>query len=220
MPRVGKIAAVDLRKRWRLLRRFCPPCGACFSGKGIQMAKARKAGAKVKEVLEHLWSGDGWSVVVGQLKRRRGRPYKEGHLFKAVGEKLPFECLPEVKKRVQESELEGVGVYLAHDSMGVARYGGRGDIFSRLETHKRKRPRELLYFSFFIISNKSHEREIETAILRAASGQMSLNERKVREGIKVGNVTDYESGTWFVERQKARGRRRKKKRRPSEGDAS
>lgn len=100
-----------------------------------------------------------------------------------------------------QEEVKANGVYMAHDSMGVARYGGRGNIISRLAMHKKNYPKELLYFSFYIIANKSHEREIETAILRAAGGQMNLNERKVREGIAVGNVSDFEPGTYFFERR-------------------
>ena len=77
------------------------------------------------------------------------------------------------------------GVYLAHHSMGVARYGGRGAIFNRLATHKKSTiPKELLYYSFYIIENKAHEREIETALLRAAGPRMIiLNNRKVASWI-------------------------------------
>ncbi len=101
---------------------------------------------------------------------------------------------------------------MAHDSMGVARYGGRGSIFSRLDRHRKDYPDELLYFSFYVISNKAHEREIETAILRAAGGQMVLNERKVRMGLENGNVSDYEPGTWYFERQRPKGPKKKSKR--------
>jgi hypothetical protein len=117
-----------------------------------------------------------------------------------------------VKAHVKKVSSDLYGVYLAHDSFGVPRYGGRGDIFGRLAQHKRDYPKELEYFSFFIIKNKNHEREIETAILRAASSEMTLNERKVRTGLAIGNVTDYEPGTYFVERQSPRGRRQKNKR--------
>ena len=48
------------------------------------------------------------------------------------------------------------GVYLAHDSLGHARYGGRGQIFVRLSNHIKKYPRELLYFSFYVIKEKNH----------------------------------------------------------------
>lgn len=41
---------------------------------------------------------------------------------------------------------EPAGVYMAHDSMGVARYGGRGNIFHRLMAHERKYRRELVYY--------------------------------------------------------------------------
>jgi hypothetical protein len=104
------------------------------------------------------------------------------------------------------------GVYFAHDSMGVARYGGRGAIFNRLSAHRKKYPKELLFYSFYVIENKSHEREIETAILRAAGPQMTLNTRKVAYGLHPGNIGDYEPGTKFFERQGIRGRRRGRKR--------
>ncbi len=112
----------------------------------------------------------------------------------------------------QEGEhLEGV--YFAHDSMGVARYGGRGAIFSRLSAHRKKYPKQLLFYSFYVIENKSHEREIETAILRAAGPQMTLNTRKVAYGLHPGNIGDYEPGTKFFERQKIRGRKRRGRKR-------
>ncbi len=97
--------------------------------------------------------------------------------------------------------------------MGVARYGGRGDIFNRLQSHQKKYRKELLYFSFFVIKDKNHEREIETAILRAASSQMILNQRKVRAGLELGNVADYEPGTEFIERQHKKGKKAKQRRR-------
>jgi hypothetical protein len=98
--------------------------------------------------------------------------------------------------------------------MGVARYGGRGAIFSRLATRKKRYPKELQYFSFYVIANKAHEREIETVILRAAGPQMTLNTNKVALGLHPGNIADYEPGTHFFERQNVRGRKaitRKKK---------
>jgi len=99
---------------------------------------------------------------------------------------------------------------MAHDSMGMARYGGRGRIFSRLRSHHVKYPKELLYFSFYVIKSKKHERELETAILRAAGPQMILNKRKVRANINPGNVSDYEPGTMFFERQQRKGKKKKK----------
>ena len=73
---------------------------------------------------------------------------------------------------------------------------------------RKKYPRELLYFSFYVIANKNHEREIETAILRAAGPQMILNQRKVRSSIDHGSVNDYEPGTHFLERQFRRGKKK------------
>ena len=97
---------------------------------------------------------------------------------------------------------------MAHDSFGVARYGGRGNIFARLRNHKRKYRKELVYYSFFIIENKTYEREIENVILRAAGPQLVLNQRKVRDGIDPGRVGDYEPGTKFFRRKYARGTKR------------
>jgi hypothetical protein len=170
--------------------------------------KAQKK-TSTKNVETKIWSDVDWSVVGGRLVPGPGRPQKVSHLFRFVGEKLPFECLKEVSDYVRSKSDDLEGVYIAHDSMGVARYGGRGDIFTRLASHKRKYPKELLYFSFFIIENKNHEREIETALLRAAGSQMILNQRKVRTGLAIGNIRDYEPGTRFLERQGVRGRKRK-----------
>jgi hypothetical protein len=130
-----------------------------------------------------------------------------------VGEKLPYESLDKVADYFRRKLGRAKGVYLAHDSMGVARYGGRGDIFNRLQSHQKKYRKELLYFSFFVIKDKNHEREIETAILRAASSQMILNQRKVRAGLELGNVADYEPGTEFIERQHKKGKKAKQRRR-------
>jgi hypothetical protein len=75
-------------------------------------------------------------------------------------------------------KIKREGVYLAHDSFGVALYGGRANIFHRLRSHKRKYNRELVYYSFYIIADKTHEREIENVILRAAGPQLVLNQRR------------------------------------------
>jgi hypothetical protein len=103
--------------------------------------------------------------------------------------------------------------------MGVAR--GRGRVFDRLRAHRKANPTVLFYFSFYLIDDKHHEREIETAILRAAGSQLLFNQRKVRNGLERGNATDYEPGTRFFERQYVRGKKRKRKRgRPKKAQAS
>ncbi|MEZ4216226.1 MAG: hypothetical protein R3E88_07090 [Myxococcota bacterium] len=128
-------------------------------------------------------------------------------LFTALGEKLPFEALANVRRDLAERGMQATGVYVAHDSMGTARYIGRGAIFARLSAHKRAHSAELLYFSFYIVEQKVHEREIETLLIRAAGPQLEFNSRKKRVGIAPGNVRDYEAGTLFYERQSRRGRR-------------
>jgi hypothetical protein len=97
---------------------------------------------------------------------------------------------------------------MAHDSFGVARYGGRGNIFSRLRTHKRKYSKELVYFSFYIIENKTHEREIENVILRAAGPQMVLNNSRFatasnQEGLVIMNRAQSSFGGDMQEVQNA-----------------
>ncbi|MGH9453167.1 MAG: hypothetical protein ACRD2O_04265 [Terriglobia bacterium] len=64
--------------------------------------------------------------------------------------------------------LPNNGVYVAHDSMGYARYVGRGDIFARLRSCQDAQVLELKYFSFYVVPKKNHEREIETVLIRAA----------------------------------------------------
>ncbi|MGF1631255.1 MAG: hypothetical protein ACFCUT_17420 [Kiloniellaceae bacterium] len=174
--------------------------------KAASAKKRNPKGYSAKKVEAAVYQGDGWNVVWGKLRPRPGRPKKVKPLFKVVAEKLPFHSLRAVRTQLKEEGISGYGVYMAHDSMGVARYAGRGSIFHRLYAHQKNYPRELIYFSFFIIEEKAHEREIETAILRATGSQMLLNTRKVRTGIEVGNVGDYEPGTLFFERQKQKGR--------------
>ena len=153
-----------------------------------------------KRAGEPIWESDDWAVRPGRLVPGPGRPNKTSHLFSLIGEKLPYDSLSAVRKKVEEKGKPIRGVYLAHDSMGYARYGGRGLVFNRLLAHKRKYPSQLLYYSFYEIANKAHEREIETLILRAAGPQMVLNERKTASSFEPGNLLDYEPGTDFVER--------------------
>jgi hypothetical protein len=149
---------------------------------------------------------DGWVVWSGWVSGRTKRGQRS--LFRCVGEKLPWASLSEVLNNLKSLNIEREGVYLAHDSFGVARYGGRGRIFARLRSHKRKYSRELVYYSFYIIKDKIHEREIENVILRAAGPQLVLNQRKVRDGIEPGSVRDYEPGTRYYRRKLARGQKR------------
>ena len=161
--------------------------------------------ASTKRVEGTVWNGNGWSVVYGQLKPGRGRPKHIPHLFKWVGEKIPFEALAEVEKHFASQKIRIQGVYMTHDSMGVTRYIGRGDVFKRLKSHKNANPHELAYFSFFLVENKQHEREIETLLIRAAGPQLEFNSRKKRVGIEPGDISDFEASTRFFERQYKRG---------------
>lgn len=125
-------------------------------------------------------------MLYGELKRSRGRPSRTAHLFRVVGEKLPFEALTEVRLQLRDSGHPHHGVHVAHDSMGCPRYIGRGDIFLRLEARFRVQPLELKYFSFYVVSEKKHEREIETLLIRAAGFLLEFNDRKKRVGIDHG----------------------------------
>ena len=70
---------------------------------------------------------------------------------------IPFECLANVERDLKSQKLKNNGIYLAHDSMGHARYAGRGAIFTRLKARKKAHPHELQYFPEFDTSNlRSH----------------------------------------------------------------
>jgi len=172
------------------------------------MANTRKA--RLTKVTEATVYADRryWRICYGQLKRGQGHPGRTEHLFRVVGEKLPFIALPNVKKHLRDNGLSTQGVYVAHDSMGCPRYIGRGNIFSRLGARQRAHPYELVYFSFYVVSEKKHEREIETLLIRAAGFLLEFNDRKKRVGVAHGNVRDFEGGTLFYERQKKRGKQK------------
>ncbi len=171
---------------------------------------AKKKAALTKKVLKKIYGTQGstWNVQHGVLKRGQGNPGKTEHLFKVIGEKLPFEALTEVKKHVKkELRLKSYGVYVAHDSMGCPRYIGRGNVFGRLVARRKAQVQELKYFSFYLVSDKKHEREIETLLIRAAGFLLEFNSRKKRVGISHGNIRDFEAGTLFYERQYRKGRK-------------
>jgi hypothetical protein len=171
-------------------------------------SKRKSAATKVVEGNVYA-DGKTWVVQHGELKRGRGRPPKTEHLFRVVGEKLPFAALPKVRSHLKGEELGMQGVYVAHDSMGCPRYIGRGNIFGRLEAHKKAHSLELEYFSFYVVSEKKHEREVETLLIRAAGFLLEFNTRKKRVSVEPGNVRDYEVGTVFYERQRKRGAAKK-----------
>ncbi|SRR6266511_630283 len=172
------------------------------------MANNRKA--RLTKVTDGIVYSDRkyWKVCYGRLKRGQGRPGTAEHLFRVVGEKLPFVALPSVKKHLRDNDLSTRGLYVAHDSMGCLRHIGRGNIFARLDSRRRSHPYELVYFSFYVVSEKKHEREIETLLIRAAGFLLEFNERKKRVGIAHANVRDFEAGTLFYERQKKKGRQK------------
>lgn len=93
--------------------------------------------------------------------------------------------------------------------MGYARYVGRGAIFTRLKAGARQSTLEIAYFSFYVVEEKNHEREIETLLIRAAGPLLYFNERMKRLSLSPGNIRDYEPGTEFYERQYKRARKAK-----------
>ena len=76
-----------------------------------------------------IWSDGQWTVRFGKLNPGPGRPEAVQSLFRVVGEKLPFEAIHKVSKRLKAEGITRNGVYVAHDSMGYARYIGRGEFF-------------------------------------------------------------------------------------------
>ena len=147
-----------------------------------------------------------WKVLHGELERRQGRPGKTARLFSALAEKLPKDSLGAVCKdlcpRLERQKL--MGVYVAHDSMGYPRYIGRGDIKGRLTARFKKQTEELAYYSFYVVEDRVHEREIETLLIRAAGPLLHFNERKKCVGIEPGSIKDFEVGTIFYERHYAK----------------
>ena len=63
----------------------------------------------------------------------------------------------------------------------------------------------MVYFSFCLIADKKHEREIETLLIRLGGAHLQFNERKKRIDTTPGNLRDYEAGTRYVERQRKKG---------------
>lgn len=177
----------------------------------ISKKSNKKPSVKEPDSGPPTWANDRWTVRGGKLKRSRGNPGKVQSLFRCVGEKLPKGSLKKVSDALEGDEYR-YGVYFAHDSMGCARYAGRGDVFGRLASHFKAHPDELVYYSFYIIKNKAHEREIETALIRIAGHMLEFNTRKKRANIEPGNVNDYEPGTWYYERHRKKGRKSKPRR--------
>jgi hypothetical protein len=156
---------------------------------------------------------NGWVIVEGDVvatsakPKGPGRPKSPTSLFRVVAEKIPYEFLDEVRKAMITAKLSSNGVYIAHDSMGYPRYVGRGAIFTRLKQRKTAQVLELCYFSFYVVADKDHEREIETIMIRAAGPILDFNSRKVRTDIQAGDVRDFDSGTHYYQRQYKRGRK-------------
>jgi hypothetical protein len=168
---------------------------------------AKKKAKLTKQILGKIFTDSTWTVQYGELKRRKGPPGKTKSLFKVLGEKLPYLALAKVREHVRKQGYKLKGVYVAHDSMGCPRYIGRGNVFARLRSRKRTHPLELQYFSFYLVEEKKHEREIETLLIRAAGFLLEFNEKKKRVSISHGSIKDYEAGTIFYERQRKKGKK-------------
>jgi len=158
-----------------------------------------------KVILEPVWTDrDRWVVRHGRLARAVDHPPS---VFKVIGEKLPWACFSAVNRHLKNQGLPRTGVYVAHDALGYPRYVGRGKIFPRLRSHKKVRPNELAYFSFYVV-DAGHERDIETLLIRTAGPLLDFNNRKKRVAIEVGRLRDYPGPTLFYERHRRKGKRR------------
>ena len=174
------------------------------------MAKKQNKKPSGKRDKGFVWKDSHWRVRWGGLVPSPGRPQNVKSLLSWTGEKIPYEALADTKALLEKQNAKKEGVYVAHDSMGYARYVGRGDVFSRLTARKKAFPTELAYFSFYLVAEKKHEREIETLLIRLGGAHLQFNERKKRVDISPGDVRDYEAGTNYIERQKKRGKKKKK----------
>lgn len=93
---------------------------------------------KVKTVsVPKVWADKQWTVRFGRVNAGPGRPEGAPRLFRVLGEKLPFEAINSVNSELRTQGVRRTGVYVAHDSMGYARYIGRGSIFSRLRARRK-----------------------------------------------------------------------------------
>ena len=173
------------------------------------MAKKQNKKPSEKRDKGFVWKDANWTVRWGKLVGSAGHPGKVKSLMSWVGEKIPYTALDDTKQKLQLQGAKKEGVYVAHDSMGYARYVGRGDVFKRLAARQKAYPKELVYFSFYLVAEKKHEREIETLLIRLGGAHLQFNERKKRVDISPGNVRDYEAGTNYIERQKKKGKKKK-----------
>ena len=163
----------------------------------------------VKKMIQTVRRDEQWTVSFGKLNPGPGHPGSIRNLFRVMGEKPPFEARGKVSQFLKAKGFSKNGVYMAHDSMGFARYIGWGSIFSRLREHIKAHPLELKYFSFYAVEEKKHEREIETLLIRAAGPLAEFNSKKKRTTISAGNIMDYEAGTRFLERHRKKGKKKK-----------
>ena len=62
-----------------------------------------------------------WNIQVGELQPIARGAHRRDHLFKYVAEKLPWDALPRVGRYLNRRGVKRIGVYMAHDSFGVAR---------------------------------------------------------------------------------------------------
>jgi hypothetical protein len=158
-----------------------------------------------KTAEEKIASEGSWVIKRGTLVPANST-LKSSHLFKLVAEKIPCSFLGAIRKDMKKKGISDNGVYMAHDSMGHPRYIGRGNVFTRLKIRFDSQPLELVYFSFFIVEDKQHEREIETIMIRTAGPMLAFNTRKKRQDISAGSIKDFEPGTVYYERQWKKGR--------------
>lgn len=158
-----------------------------------------------------IFANSDWIVRFGWLNAGRGAAGGVKRLFRVVGEKIPFEAINKVNRYLRDREISRQGVYVAHDSMGYARYIGRGRIFSRLRACRDSHQLEIKYFSFYVVQEKKHEREIETLLIHAAGPLLQFNTKKKRITISAGDIQDYEAGTLFFQRGYKKGKKPKRK---------
>ncbi len=171
--------------------------GPCNVPSMIKRAEKKLSSTKIffeDEVIDV----NGYEIFPGQLVTRRKIKSLAG-IFTAFGEKLPKDALSAVFKHARSRGLPMQGVYVAHDSMGTPRYIGRGNIESRLRARFKAQPLELHFFSFYVVPNKFHEREIETLLIHVVGSLLDFNEKKRRIGLRSHAVGDFEAGTQFYQ---------------------
>jgi len=150
---------------------------------------------------KYVWDEGARCIRAGKLRSLQGRPRKVSPLVSVVGEHLPFASILDVQRhlceRTRKCWQQLLGVYMIHDKKGVVRYAGKGMIFGRLRSHKKKYGDKVTRFSFYLIPDRRHRDEIETLMLRGL--HLTENKQKNRTSTYTRAILSFCPGIHFYQ---------------------